>query len=725
MRLRSGGNSRNRLDRMSPICSRHKLGENRRNRVVRLAASILFATGLTLGIFAVGADTISLSQNHNSGALPEFPANAGTHVTPADLESALNFQNGKEISGQTEIGPPQIPVSATRSSFMASWSSVSGATGYRLDVSTSNSFSSYVNGYHDLDVGNMTGRVVTGLSQGTTYYYRVRAYDATGTGGYSNVMTVTTSATIGLIINPTFGSSITTRANAATIEAMIHRAISIYESLFSDPITVKILFRYSTTAPDGSPFPSGALSRSDWVYYPVAWNTYIHSLVADAITGYDSTANASLPTAALSTYIRPSSANGRAVSLNTPPAMFANGAVGSGGTFDGIVTLSSAAPFQFTRPTSASNYDAQRATEHEMDEILGIGSRLGIGGSDLRPQDLFGWSSAGVRNLTSSGTRYLSINRGISHIVNFNQNSTGDYGDWLSTACPQAHPYVQNAFSCPGQFSDVTVTSPEGINLDVIGYNLVNSPAPAPTDFNNDGKPDYLLYNGSTGQTVLWYLKNNVLVGAASGPTLPAGYGVVGVADFNRDGHADYLLFNPTTLQTVIWYLNKNALIGTAAGPTIISGWKLVATGDFNKDGKPDWVLYNPSTQQTLIWYFSNNARIGAAFGPTLPAGYSLVGVADFNRDGKPDYLLFNPTTHQSQITYLSGAAFAGTAYGPTITSGYILVGTADFNGDGHPDYLLFNPITRQTVIWYLNNNVYISAASGPTPPGGWSVVAP
>jgi hypothetical protein len=358
---------------------------------------------------------------------------------------------------------------------MASWQNVSGATGYRLDVSTNSSFTSYVNGYHDLDVGNATGRVVTGLSQGTTYYYRVRAYDSTSVGSSSDVMTATTSASIGLIINPTFDSSITTKANAATIEAMINRAISIYESLFSDPITVKILFRYSTTAPNGSPFPSGALSESNWVYYAVPWNTYIHALVADAITGNDTTANTSLPTTALSTNIRPSSANGRSVSLNTPPAMFANGTVGSGGPYDGIVSLNSAAPLQLTRPASASNYDAQRQTEHEIDEVLGLGSRLSIGGSDLRPQDLFSWSSAGVRNLTVSGTRYFSINGGTTNVVNFNQTAPGDYGDWLSTACPQAHPYVQNAFSCPGQFSDVTVTSPEGINLDVIGYDLVHA----------------------------------------------------------------------------------------------------------------------------------------------------------------------------------------------------------------------------------------------------------
>ena len=53
----------------------------------------------------------------------------------------------------------------------------------------------------------------------------------------------------------------------------------------------------------------------------------------------------------------------------------------------------------------------------------------------------------------------------------------------------------------------------------------------APTDFNNDGRPDYLLYNGSTGETVQWYLKNNVLIGAAHGPTLPAGWRVAGAAE--------------------------------------------------------------------------------------------------------------------------------------------------------------------------------------------------
>ena len=244
---------------------------------------------------------------------------------------------------------------------MASWVGVTGATGYRLDVSTDYSFSSYVNGYRDLDVGNVTGTVVTNLNPGTTYHYRVRTYNANGPFGYSEVTSVTTVATTGLSINPTFDGSITNNPNAAAIEATIARAISIYESLFDDPFTIQIRFRYATTAPDGTPLPPGTASQSDFAVYLIAWNTCLNALIADATTSNDNVANATLPGSALSTNIRPSSANGRAIGLNTPTAMFADGHIGNGGPYDGIVTLNSALAYQFTRPPAGGIFDAQPA----------------------------------------------------------------------------------------------------------------------------------------------------------------------------------------------------------------------------------------------------------------------------------------------------------------------------------------------------------------------------
>ena len=99
-----------------------------------------------------------------SSASP-FEVGAATHETWADSQAALQFRNASEITAEIETVSSAPP---TRSSFMASWESIAGATGYLLDVSTSSSFSDYVDGYHDLDVGNVKGRVVTGLNSGTT-----------------------------------------------------------------------------------------------------------------------------------------------------------------------------------------------------------------------------------------------------------------------------------------------------------------------------------------------------------------------------------------------------------------------------------------------------------------------------------------------------------------------------------------------------------------------------
>ena len=97
----------------------------------------------------------------------------------------------------TAVPTPAAPTAlsatnVTANSFTANWSSVSGATGYRLDVSPNSSFTTYVTGYQDLDVGNTTSRNVSGLTANTTYYYRVHAYNGNGTSPNSNIISVKT-----------------------------------------------------------------------------------------------------------------------------------------------------------------------------------------------------------------------------------------------------------------------------------------------------------------------------------------------------------------------------------------------------------------------------------------------------------------------------------------------------------------------------------------------------
>src|SRR5262245_25772463 len=205
-----------------------------------------------IGLIVFGAGTLGLAVLASDSNSPEgsisspvsLQPGVATHETRTGSQGAIEFPDANEIIPRIEAISSAPP---TRSTFMATWPSVAGAKGYLLDVSTSSSFGSYVDGYHGLDVGNVNGRAVTGLNPGTTYYYRARPNN-TGSGGNSNVSSATTKAPSGLIIDPEFDDSITGDPNAAGIEAMISRSIAIYESLFSDPITIHVFFRYSDTA---------------------------------------------------------------------------------------------------------------------------------------------------------------------------------------------------------------------------------------------------------------------------------------------------------------------------------------------------------------------------------------------------------------------------------------------------------------------------------------------
>src|SRR5262249_55646024 len=128
-------------------------------------------------------------------------------------------------------------------------------------------------------------------------------------------------------------------------------------------------------------------------------------------------------------------------------------------------------------------------------------------------------------------------------------------------------------------------------------------------DFNGDGKPDYVLQNGAFNfqQTGIWYMNNNVFVGALFGPTLPVGWFLTALGEFNGDRDPDFVLENFVTQQTAIWYMNNNVFVSGKFGPTLPVGWDVVAVGDFNGDGHPDFVLFNFNTNQTAIWYMNNN----------------------------------------------------------------------------------------------------------------------
>ena len=123
--------------------------------------------------------------------------NASGHAIPVSISPAP--------TNVAPVAPTANAATAVSSNgFTANWSASYLATGYYLDVSTNSGFSSFVSGYNNLNVGNVTSRAVSGLSASTTYYYRVRAYNAYGTSGNSGTISVTTSSGGGGSPPPTY-----------------------------------------------------------------------------------------------------------------------------------------------------------------------------------------------------------------------------------------------------------------------------------------------------------------------------------------------------------------------------------------------------------------------------------------------------------------------------------------------------------------------------------------
>lgn len=102
-----------------------------------------------------------------------------------------------------------------------------------FNVTYNTSTPSYVSGYQDLNVGNVTSYAVTGLNPETTYYYRVRAVNGSVASANSNVVSVTTKPT-SCIWNGSAWSN--TTGPDADIEAVI---AGVYSTTANGEFTAK------------------------------------------------------------------------------------------------------------------------------------------------------------------------------------------------------------------------------------------------------------------------------------------------------------------------------------------------------------------------------------------------------------------------------------------------------------------------------------------------------
>jgi len=428
-------------------------------------------TGYSIGQLSAGTHTVELVADYG-GVIAESNESDNTYtktitVSLANLPAPTLDTPANGSTGQT-----------TTPAF--SWSSVTGASSYRIIVATNAadlpSDPTATNGGPSM-VTNATPATTNfiptiPLNAGTTYYWEVHARSATQYGTWSSVNSFTTSPLVnGLTIIPIWDSSIVNDPQAATIEATINSAIAVYESDFSDPITVSIKFQEMNSG----------LGQSTKYITTVSYANYYEALVSLAKSADDSTALAHLPNNANN----PINGNqnitlcfplARVLGVNVnPPSGQPDGTIG---LYTGIMNLSAA-------QTNPNNYSLFATVSHEIDEVLGLGSSLnGLdnGGPSpagaVYPEDLFRYDQNAARSLTTAlyATSFFSLD-GTTDLAQFNQVASGDFGDWYSYYGGQT-PQVQDAFQTPGA---TPVLGVELRVLDVIGYDLVTATAPAPT----------------------------------------------------------------------------------------------------------------------------------------------------------------------------------------------------------------------------------------------------
>jgi subtilisin family serine protease len=173
--------------------------------------------------YAPGSTTAEVETGLKNYAARGRISGIPTGTTDALLQINFGITPGLPVPIVPTLSSPANVATNVAIAPTLSWSAVTTAVSYNLEYSTSSTFANNVTPISGITT---TSRAIAGLTNSTTYFWRVSATNTTGTSAWSAVSSFTTVAPLAIPVAPTLTSPANVATNVTRTPTMSWNAVT-------------------------------------------------------------------------------------------------------------------------------------------------------------------------------------------------------------------------------------------------------------------------------------------------------------------------------------------------------------------------------------------------------------------------------------------------------------------------------------------------------------------
>ncbi|MBI1761882.1 MAG: PQQ-dependent sugar dehydrogenase [Acidobacteria bacterium] len=209
----------------------------------------------------------------------------------------------------------------------------------------------------------------------------------------------------------------------------------------------------------------------------------------------------------------------------------------------------------------------------------------------------------------------------------------------LPTGLSLANEVVTGTPAIPGSYNfTLKATDAHGC-AGIRAYVLTVQAKAKKVDFDGDGKTDFAVWNGPTGNWAVLNSGNSALQTTQWGAGYAPYNDVIVPGDYDGDGKIDHAIWRGADS---LWYIRKSSdsqAVLQLWGANYAPYFDIPTPGDFDGDGKTDLAVWRPSNGTWYVKRSSDGSYLIEVWGQP---GDTPVA-ADYDGDGKTDFAVWRP----------------------------------------------------------------------------------